>query len=299
MTSRSEATQGSQLMTEQKAREAQGVELKPCPFCGGKAKRGDYPTEAWIENAGASYIECTKCGASTALHFDRKENLISSWNDRASLAQADAPRCVACGEQIKTGDMVIEDITEGPMHAACCGPDRDAYVHPDDGSPLEDGEPIPTGEPYYPDTPETRLAFAAGRASVAQAGEQAPTGFIPVHPDVLRRLGDPELMKRTIGKFSPALAEKMGFTPEEEKALEALYNAFDGFNVPCAPPAPPAPVGVDAVEVTKLIEPHYWADDPEREAFNEWNRADAVQHTRAVLSQLGIPDTSKRDGGNG
>lgn len=76
-------------MTEQEEREAQGGELKPCPFCGGKAKRGDYPTEPWIENAGASYIECTKCGASTALHFDRKENLISSWNDRASLAQAE------------------------------------------------------------------------------------------------------------------------------------------------------------------------------------------------------------------
>lgn len=171
-----------------------------------------------------------------------------AWQARASLAQSDAPRCVACGETIKTGDIMIEDITEGPMHAACCGPDRDAYAHLDDGSPLEDGEPIPTGEPYYPDTPETRLAFAAGSASVAQAGKPAPTGYVPVHPDVLRRLGDPELMKRTIGKFSPALAEKMGFTPEEEKALEALYHAFEGFDLPCAPPAQ---VGVDAAGVSK------------------------------------------------
>lgn len=220
---------------------------------------------------------------------------------RASVAQADAPRCVACGEQIKTGEIVIEDITEGPMHAACCGPDRDAYVHLDDGSPLEEHEPIPTGEPYYPDTPETRLAFAAGRASVAQAGKPAPTGYVPVHPDVLRRLGDPELMKRTIGKFSPALAEKMGFTPEEEKALEALYHAFEGFDLPCAPPAT---VGVDAVKVareacaneaTSSARAEFWRqgeyDDSEKFSC-------AVASARAALAAAGNTDTSK-EGING
>ena len=59
--------------------------LKPCPFCGGEAERIDIPAEHDdIENAGASYIQCSRCVASTALHFDRKENLESSWNDRKS-----------------------------------------------------------------------------------------------------------------------------------------------------------------------------------------------------------------------
>ena len=58
-------------------------ELLPCPFCGAAAQRCDVPTDIEDENAGASYIECTKCSACTALHFDRKGNLERSWNDRA------------------------------------------------------------------------------------------------------------------------------------------------------------------------------------------------------------------------
>lgn len=57
--------------------------MKPCPFCGGEAERIDIPTDDEMdENAGGSCIQCNRCAASTALHFDRKENLVSSWNDR-------------------------------------------------------------------------------------------------------------------------------------------------------------------------------------------------------------------------
>lgn len=59
------------------------VDLLPCPFCAGQAKRVDIEAQDGIENSGCSFINCTKCDASTALHFDRKENLVSSWNDRA------------------------------------------------------------------------------------------------------------------------------------------------------------------------------------------------------------------------
>ena len=63
----------------------QAVELKPCPFCGGMAQRTDVPTDDESDpNAGGSFIECRECAASTALHFDRKENLIDSWNQRAA-----------------------------------------------------------------------------------------------------------------------------------------------------------------------------------------------------------------------
>ena len=59
------------------------MSLKPCPFCSGAAERIDIPAEDDnTENAGASCIQCSRCGASTTLHFDRKENLVSSWNDR-------------------------------------------------------------------------------------------------------------------------------------------------------------------------------------------------------------------------
>lgn len=59
-----------------------GEKLKACPFCGADAHRIDIPAEDGEADAGASYIECTRCCATTGLHFDRKKNLVSSWNDR-------------------------------------------------------------------------------------------------------------------------------------------------------------------------------------------------------------------------
>ena len=70
----------------------------PCPFCGGEAERIDIPTVGsdpelgGDPNAGGSCISCKRCAASTALHFDRKENLYSSWNDRAASRPAPVDR---------------------------------------------------------------------------------------------------------------------------------------------------------------------------------------------------------------
>ena len=72
--------------------------LAPCPFCGGEAERIDIPTVGsdpelgGDPNAGGSCISCKRCAASTALHFDRKENLYSSWNDRAASRPAPVDR---------------------------------------------------------------------------------------------------------------------------------------------------------------------------------------------------------------
>lgn len=59
-------------------------DLLACPFCGGQAVRIDVPDDD-EENAGGSCIQCEQCAASSALYFDRKENMTSDWNRRTYL----------------------------------------------------------------------------------------------------------------------------------------------------------------------------------------------------------------------
>lgn len=72
-------------MNSPQPQDVERVALKPCPFCGGEAKRftigDDEPN-----NAGGDVISCTRCGASSHVEFGRKENLVSRWNTRAALA---------------------------------------------------------------------------------------------------------------------------------------------------------------------------------------------------------------------
>lgn len=57
--------------------------LKPCPFCGGTAARLDLLGLPETDPSfGGSVIECTKCGACSAVEFGFKENLTSNWNRR-------------------------------------------------------------------------------------------------------------------------------------------------------------------------------------------------------------------------
>ena len=75
--------------------------LLACPFCGGAAERVDVPTDIEDENAGGSCIQCTECVASTALFFDRKEHLVSSWNQRAYLKRTSLARHLAALDNIR------------------------------------------------------------------------------------------------------------------------------------------------------------------------------------------------------
>ncbi len=70
-------------------------DLKPCPFCGGAAER----TET---DDGGSFIRCTRCDASTAIHYDRRENLVSSWNDRKRETMSAFDKSWQLAEEILT-----------------------------------------------------------------------------------------------------------------------------------------------------------------------------------------------------
>lgn len=82
------------------------TDLLPCPFCGGRAERIDNgPTSLQVANGlswgqdfdnGGSFIHCTRCDASTGIHFDRKENLYSSWNDREDAVREAAAAVYNC-----------------------------------------------------------------------------------------------------------------------------------------------------------------------------------------------------------
>ena len=56
-----------------------GVVLKRCPFCGGKAKIMHNPREDRIS---PYYVYCTDCLASTETNWD-KEEAIKAWNKRS------------------------------------------------------------------------------------------------------------------------------------------------------------------------------------------------------------------------
>lgn len=54
--------------------------------------------------------------------------------------------CIARNVAFKEGDMVLDDVSGGSLHVACCGPEREGYVKDlDTEEPLGPDDPIPTG----------------------------------------------------------------------------------------------------------------------------------------------------------
>ncbi|WBU27633.1 hypothetical protein OOZ54_13265 [Rhodopseudomonas palustris] len=93
----------------------------------------------------------------TAQHFDTAVQFLAEAFAKAAAGGDDAgpETCVACGEALKLGDDVYDEINGGIIHAACCGPDRESYVDLDDGSPIGPDDPIPTPWKWSPNTDRT------------------------------------------------------------------------------------------------------------------------------------------------
>lgn len=63
----------------------------------------------------------------------------------------DEDNCIACDLAFQSDDMVLNELSGGFIHAACCGPEPESY-YKNDGDPLEPGDTIP--EPFrYGDLP--------------------------------------------------------------------------------------------------------------------------------------------------
>jgi Lar family restriction alleviation protein len=90
-----------------------GLELLPCPFCGGPAER--FTIEEEGDNFGGDVISCTKCGASSHVEFGRKENLVSVWNTRPALAASWIEEMrEALRNMIRLADMGFEESMREP-----------------------------------------------------------------------------------------------------------------------------------------------------------------------------------------
>ena len=55
--------------------------LKPCPFCGGKAKLRAFALHFGAEMPYAFYVGCDDCEASSN-HYDYRKEAIEAWNRR-------------------------------------------------------------------------------------------------------------------------------------------------------------------------------------------------------------------------
>ena len=75
----------------------------------------------------------------------------------------DEDRCLACGEVLRDGDLVLCDVSGDLIHGACCGPERESYCNLESGAPLGPDEALPTPWPY-----RKELSSARGTTTSAQ-----------------------------------------------------------------------------------------------------------------------------------
>lgn len=84
------------------------MEIKPCPFCGGKSEvyRRGSAIIRW-------YAMCTSCGASTDEDFCRIEDAFDAWNQRFEQNPSEADRWLSeATEQRARADLLQMQVDE-------------------------------------------------------------------------------------------------------------------------------------------------------------------------------------------
>lgn len=79
---------------------------------------------------------CADCVAS----YERVLNAMTALRVKAT---ADEEACGICQITFNEGDDCLTDVDLGPVHAACCGPERESYVNLNTGEPIGPNDPIP------------------------------------------------------------------------------------------------------------------------------------------------------------
>ena len=77
-------------------------ELKPCPFCGGKAKLMDAP-DVWVE--------CTSCGAQSRM-CAMPETALERWNVRVTEEELARLENIALGSLIRKLEDIVRENEE-------------------------------------------------------------------------------------------------------------------------------------------------------------------------------------------
>ena len=80
------------------------TELKPCPFCGGKAEF------AYLKGSGMQAVRCQKCRARTWSCYDTEDEAAAAWNNRHNQTchveyPSDARMCSECHYHIGVNDL--------------------------------------------------------------------------------------------------------------------------------------------------------------------------------------------------
>lgn len=126
------------------------AEADLCTACDGIVQRFFSPAELafLLHAAGGGDLNLTRpdAGALTAEGVLALRERLGRIAPKAEGHAAGDPGELACGIcalGFIEGDPCLNDVELGPVHAACCGPERESYVGAD-GEPLKAGEPIPT-----------------------------------------------------------------------------------------------------------------------------------------------------------
>lgn len=79
---------------EDKSRQAANEQLRPCPFCGGKAHVNDH---IYFEVPPTYGIVCGECGSMSRQFYDTMGEAVAAWNTR----KEDSDYCGYCGADMR------------------------------------------------------------------------------------------------------------------------------------------------------------------------------------------------------